>query len=179
MRSEKSEGLYFSDAMTRLRKVIQHWYGQVAIAALAGLLCFFSMYAIYLHLSKRLPDGSKIYQKTGYYEKKNWSRGESTSTLGTSSVFCLATAFRANQCGMDGSGNTVTATLTSFPRLWGDVDVVIEAKTNNEVLSDFKLKKVLDSWRDQSITDCYWYSSIVFLFAFLGVRGLAKHNSKE
>jgi hypothetical protein len=127
--------------MRHVRMVIRHWYGQAAVAALAALLCFVSMYSIYLHLSKRLPDGSKIYQKTGLYIKKNWARGESTASLGSGAPFCLVSAFSRGYCGFEGSGNIVTVSLTTFPRLWGDVDVVLDARTENKVLSDDGLEK--------------------------------------
>jgi hypothetical protein len=163
----------------RFRIHIRHWYGQVAVAVFAALLCFISMYGIYLHLSKRLPDSTKIYQKTGLYVKKNWARGPPTASLGTETVFCLATAFRKNQCGIDGSGKTVTARLATFPNLWGDVPVVIDAKSDALVLSDFDLTKVISLWKSQSLFDCYLFSGLTAFFAFLGIRSLSKKISKE
>lgn len=127
--------------MTWARNYVRHWYGQAAVAALAALLCFISMYSIYLYLSSQLPDGSKTHQKTGLYLKKNWERGESTSTLGTETLYCHVSAFNRGQCGFEGSGSTVTVSLTSFPNLWGNLDVAFLAKSGDKLLSELGLQK--------------------------------------
>lgn len=161
-----------------LRKSTQHWYGQAIGAAILAFLWFISMYGIYLHLSNRLPDGSKIYEKTGLYLKKNHSRGAPTSTIGSETSFCMVTAFIEGQCGFDGSGKTVTVTVTKFPSLSGDVDVVLTAVSNKEMLFDYGLEKWVALWRKQSLFQIYLFSFYAFVFAFLGLRGLNKLISK-
>lgn len=164
---------------TRLRRSIQRWYGQAAIAALIALICFISMYGVYLNLSSHLPDGTNIYEKTGFYEKKNWSRGEPTSTLAGNSIFCSISAFSRSACLFDGSGSTVTVVIDKFPRIWGDTDVVVIAKKNQALLYDFSTQKITTFWKEKSTYDCFFYSFWIFLFAFLGLRGLNKKLSKE
>ncbi len=165
--------------MTWARNYVRHWYGQAAVAALAALVCFLSMYSIYLYLSSQLPDGSKIYQKTGLYFKKNWERGPPTATLRTETIFCFSTAFRWNQCTMDISGSILTVSLAKYPNIWGDVEVVLQAKHDDKLVSYFTLEKLNSFWHQKSISDSYFYSSLVFLFVFLGIRHFGKQISKE
>ncbi len=73
----------------------------------------------------------------------------------------------------------VTISFTKFPNFWGDVDVVLIAKTDKEVLSNYAIDGRSSLWKQSSIFDCYFFSLTTFLFAFLGLRGLNKQFSKE
>ena len=163
----------------RFTSLLQHLCGQIAFAASVGLICFLFMYAIVAYLSEQLPSGSQIHQKTGIYLKKTWVRGSSSSSLGTDPLFCVATAFRFGYCSFESNGKTVTASLSKFPRLWGDIDVVLEAKSDTEVLSSsgLEIKKAL--WKEDSLVDCFKYAAAIFLFSFLGIRHLNRKFYKE
>lgn len=165
--------------MTWARNYVRHWYGQASVAALAALVCFLSMYSIYLYLSSQLPDGSKTYEKTGLYIKKNWSRGEPTSTLSGNSIYCSVSTFARSACLFDGSGNTVTVVIDKFPRIWGDVDVVVTAKAEQILLYDFDTEKISAFWKEKSVYDCFFFSLYAFVFTFLGLKGLNKQFRKE
>jgi hypothetical protein len=162
-----------------MRQTIQHWHGQAMGAALAALICFVSMYGVYWHLSGRLPDGSQIHTTTGLYYKKNWERGEPTSYLDGKSIFCGISAFSRGACLFEGSGTTVTIESDRYPRLWGDVDVVVRAKSNQTVIYNEGTAKTSEYWKRKSIIDCVLYSFWAFVFTFLGLRGLNKQISKE
>lgn len=164
---------------TWARKALKNWYGQAAGAALVALICFVSMYGIYMHLSGRLPDGSAIFEKSGFYVKRNWDRGAPTSTIGGEASYCMVSAFTQGRCGFEGSGKTVTISVTKFPNVWRDVDVVLAAVSGEEVLSSIGLDGRVSMWKEQSVFDSFFYSFWAFVFAFLGLRGLHKKKSKE
>lgn len=151
---------------------------QLAISAVAGLVCFSSMLGVYFHLSRYLPSESDIYSKTGLYVRQKWERGPITSSLGSESLFCMATAFRFSYCTFEAESQTVTATLATFPRIWGDVDVVLEARSDKAVLLSSNLAAEQNIWKKQSIFDCYFYSILAAIFSFLTVRFFVK-VSKE
>ncbi len=148
---------------------------QFAISAVAGLVCFASMLGVYLHLSRHLPSESDIYSKTGIYARQKWERGPITSSLGSEPLFCMATAFRFSYCSFEAEPQTVTAMLATFPRIWGDVDVVLEARTDRAVLLSSNLAAEIHIWRKQSIFDCFYYSILIAIFSFLTVRFFLKN----
>lgn len=154
---------------------IRNWRGQAAGAAAMAMVCFVSMYGTYLYLENQLPDGSQIHERTGLYEKVHWNRGGPTSSIGGETSFCLVTAFRQGHCLFDGSGKTVTAVVTKFPNMWGDVNVVLVAKAGQEVLTDEGLVGRMKMWKDQSLSDCFIYSVLAFFLIFVGLRGLNRH----
>lgn len=165
--------------MIRFIKLIvskSHLIGwQFAISAVAGLVCFASMFGVYFHLSRYLPSESDIYSKTGLYVRQKWERGPITSSLGSESLFCMATAFRFSYCTFEAEPQTVTVILATFPRIWGDVDVVLEARTDRAVLLSSNLATENNIWKKQSIFDCYYYSILAAIFSFLTVRFFVKN----
>lgn len=133
------------------------------------------MLGVYFHLSQYLPSESDIHSKTGLYVRYKRERGPITSSLGSESLFCMATAFRFSYCTFKAEPQTVTATLATFPRIWGDVDVVLEARSNQSVLLLSNLATKTNAWKKQSVFDCYFYSIFAAIFSFLSVRFFVEH----
>lgn len=116
-------------------RVIEHWHGQVAVAAAIASINFVAMYCVYLNLSERLPDGTKSYEITGVYRKYTDMKGRTDSTLNRKTIYCGISAFSEVSCGFDGDGE-MTVTIDRFPLVWGDVDAVVTAKNDQKYFYD-------------------------------------------
>ena len=159
---------------------IRNWRGQAAGAAAMAMFCFVSMLGIFLHLSEHLPDGSQIHERTGLYQLKPRTRGEPISSIGGEASFCRVTAFRQGHCMFQGNDKTVTISVTKFPNMWGDVDVVLVAKAGQEMLTDEGLEGRIKMWKDQSLANCLFFPVLAFFLTFVGLRGLRSHiQTKE